>query len=573
MAQEKIQVVDTAQKVADLPSDRKLYSMNLNPETAEKFKKIFREWKSNYTDVREQVVGDFENGVVQDEIEDRYIKSAAEIINKEDEMWILLHPNDSNGPIESVESRALRLIKAMIEGCKKNSEKIYGSAAQKQEAPSAAVIEIPAIEVPTVPSTDVISLPPQQSSDIDNSEKKIEIGGQEIAAGANVGANRTSLDSYFNSSPAGGVESESINAIGSFDDKDKTINEKLMNHAQEIGAVMRKKYVPMSDEQIAESQKKLAEVSMSDEAKKLRADEEQNNAEVAAINEKKGYTEQESEKPLRDDPIPVIPRPEPEEGLISEKVAPTEEVIPEFRTVNNIKEDKPVADVKDDKPVADVKDDKPVADVKEASEEKVTEPILVGENENVGFKPHEKEKEQENGEEPTEPVITESNPGAKSMVVSVESKARLEEYNNRMAAEMARSRELKQQSSSIDQELETKRKEKGEAEAQEKAARQASEVAQADKAQAEKELNDAYARALEFEIDLNAKIERDNQNKQKMSEAITSDTNSILQNIENLNKDAEFNRDAAKELRSRASELEGMFAEKPEQTSGFEYKI
>ena len=555
MAQEKIQVVDTAQKVADLPSDRKLYSMNLNPETAEKFKKIFREWKSNYTDVREQVVGDFENGVVQDEIEDRYIKSAAEIINKEDEMWILLHPNDSNGPIESVESRALRLIKAMIEGCKKNSEKIYGSAAQKQEAPSAAVIEIPAIEVPTVPSTDVISLPPQQSSDIDNSEKKIEIGGQEIAAGANVGANRTSLDSYFNSSPAGGVESESINAIGSFDDKDKTINEKLMNHAQEIGAVMRKKYVPMSDEQIAESQKKLAEVSMSDEAKKLRADEEQNNAEVAAINEKKGYTEQESEKPLRDDPIPVIPRPEPEEGLISEKVAPTEEVIPEFRTVNNIKEDKPVADVK------------------EASEEKVTEPILVGENENVGFKPHEKEKEQENGEEPTEPVITESNPGAKSMVVSVESKARLEEYNNRMAAEMARSRELKQQSSSIDQELETKRKEKGEAEAQEKAARQASEVAQADKEQAENELNDAYARNLEFMIALNAKIERDNQNKQKMSEAITSDTNSILQNIENLNKDAEFNRDAAKELRSRASELEGMFAEKPEQTSGFEYKI
>ena len=555
MAQEKIQVVDTAQKVADLPSDRKLYSMNLNPETAEKFKKIFREWKSNYTDVREQVVGDFTNGVVQDEIEDRYIKSAAEIINKEDEMWILLHPNDSNGPIESVESRALRLIKAMIEGCKKNSEKIYGSAAQKQEAPSAAVIEIPAIEVPTVPSTDVISLPPQQSSDIDNSEKKIEIGGQEIATGANVGANRTSLDSYFYSSPAGGVESESINAIGSFDDKDKTINEKLMNHAQEIGAVMRKKYVPMSDEQIAESQKKLAEVSMSDEAKKLRADEEQNNAEVAAINEKKGYTEQESEKPLRDDPIPVIPRPEPEEGLISEKVAPTEEVIPEFRTVNNIKEDKPVADVK------------------EASEEKVTEPILVGENENVGFKPYEKEKEQENGEEPTEPVITESNPGAKSMVVSVESKARLEEYNNRMAAEMARSRELKQQSSSIDQELETKRKEKGEAEAQEKAARQASEVAQADKAQAEKELNDAYARALEFVIDLNAKIERDNQNKQKMSEAITSDTNSILQNIENLNKDAEFNRDAAKELRSRASELEGMFAEKPEQTSGFEYKI
>lgn len=555
MAQEKIQVVDTAQKVADLPLDRKLYSMNLNPETAEKFKKILREWKSNYTDVREQVVGDFEDGVVQDKIEDRYIKSAAEIINKEDEMWILLHPNDINGPIESVESRALRLIKAMIDGCKKNSEKIYGSAAQKQEAPSAAVIEIPAIEVPTVPSTDVISLPPQQSSNVDNSEKKIEIGGQEIATGANVGANRTSLDSYFYSSPAGGVESESINAIGSFDDKDRTINEKLMNHAQEIGAVTRKKYVPMSEEQIVESQKKLAEVSMNDKAQKLRADEEQNNAEVAAINEKKGYTEQESEKPLRDDPIPVTPRPEPEEGFNSEKVAPTEEVIPEFRTVNSIKEDKPVADVK------------------EASEEKVTEPILVGENENAGFKPHEKEKEQENGEEPTEPVITESNPGAKSMVVSVESKARLEEYKKRMAAEMARSRELKQQSSSIDQELETKKTEKAKAEAQEKAARQASEVAQADKEQAENELNDAYARALEFMMDLNAKIEKDNQNKQKMSEAITSDTNSILQNIENLNKDAEFNRDAAKELRSRASELEGMFAEEPEQTSGFEYKI
>lgn len=564
MAQEKIQVVDTAQKVADLPPDRKLYSMNLNPETAEKFKKILREWKSNYTDVREQVVGDFTNGVVQDEIEDRYIKSAAEIINKEDEMWILLHPNDINGPIESVESRALRLIKAMIEGCKKNSEKIYGSAAQKQEAPSAAVIEIPAIEVPTVPSTDVISLPPQQSSDVDNSEKKIEIGGQEIAAGANVGANRTSLDSYFNSSPAGGVESESINAIDSFDDKNETINAKLMNHAQEIGAVTRKKYVPMSEEQIVESQKKLAEVSMNDEAQKLRAGEEQNNAEVAAINEKKGYTEQESEKQLRDDPIPVTPRPEPEERFISKEVAPTEEFIPEFRTVNSIKEDKPVADVKEDRPVAGVK---------EASEEKVTEPILVGENENAGFKPHEKEKEQENGEEPTEPVITESNPGAKSMVVSVESKARLEEYKKRMAAEMARSRELKQQSSSIDQELETKKTLKAEAEAKEKAARQASEVAQADKEQAENELNGAYARALEFMMELNAKIEKDNQNKQKMSEAITSDTNSILQNIENLNKDAEFNRDAAKELRSRASELEGMFVEEPEQTSGFEYKI
>ena len=560
MTQEKIQVVDTAQKVADLPLDRKLYSMNLNPETAEKFKKILREWKSNYTDVRDQVVDDFKNGVVHDEIEDRYIKSAAEIINKEDEMWILLHPNDINGPIESVESRALRLIKAMIEGCKKNSEKIYGSAAQKQEAPSAAVIEIPAIEVPTVPSTDVISLPPQQSSDVDNSEKKIEIGGQEIAAGAN----RTSLDSYFNSSPAGGVESESINDIGSFDDKNETINEKLMNHAREIGAVTRKKYVPMSEKQITESQKKLAEVSMNDEAQKLRADEEQNNAEVAAINEKKGYTEQESEKPLRDDPIPVTPRPEPGEGLISEKGAPTEESIPEFRTVNNIKEDKLVAGVKEDKPVADVK---------EASEEKVTEPILVGENENAGFKPHEKEKEQENGEEPTEPVITESNPGAKSMVVSVESKARLEEYKKRMAAEMARSRELKQQSSSIDQELETKKTEKAKAEAQEKAARQASEVAQADKEQAENELNDAYARALECVMDLNAKIEKDNQNKKKMSEAITSDTNSILQNIENLNKDAEFNRDAAKELRSRASELADMFVEEPEQTSGFEYKI
>ena len=556
MAQEKIQVVDTAQTVADLPSDRKLYSMNLNPETAEKFKKILREWKSNYKDVREQVVGDFDDGVAQDKIEDRYIKSAAEIINKEDEMWIILHPNDTNGPIESVESRALRLIKAMIEGCKKNSEKIYGSAEQKQAAPSAAVIEIPAIEVPTVPSTDVISLPPQQSSDVYNSENRIEIGGQEIAAGANVGANRTSLDSYFNSSPAGGGEPESINATGSFDDKDETINAKLMDYAQKTGAVTRKKYVPMSEKQIAESQKKLAEGSMNDEARKLRADEEQNNAEVAAINEKKGYTEQESEKPLRDDPIPVTPRPEPEEELISEKDAPTEEFIPEFRTVNNIKEDKPVADVKD------------------ASEEKVTEPILVGENENVGFKPHEKENEQENGEVPTEPVITESNPGAKSMVVSGESKARLlEEYKKRMDAEMARSRELKQQSSSIDQELATKKTEKAAAEAQEKAARQASEVAQADKKQAENELNAAYARALEFIMALNEKIEKDNQNKQKMSEAITNDTNSILQNIENFNRDAEFNRDAAKELRSRVSELEGMFVEKPEQTSGFEYKI
>ena len=175
---------------------------------------------------------------------------------------------------------------------------------------------------------------------------------------------------------------------------------------------------------------------------------------------------------------------------------------------------------------------------------------------------------------PTEPVITESNPGAKSMVVSGESKARLlEEYKKRMDAEMARSRELKQQSSSIDQELATKKTEKAAAEAQEKAARQASEVAQADKKQAENELNAAYARALEFIMALNEKIEKDNQNKQKMSEAITNDTNSILQNIENFNRDAEFNRDAAKELRSRVSELEGMFVEKPEQTSGFEYKI
>ena len=549
MAQENIQVVEAAEKVADLPLDKKLYSMNLSPETAKKFKELKSKRYNYYEAFSEQIAGDVERGIGQKKIEDRHINYAAKIIELSDEINVLKHP-DAKRPIESINKRALRLINAMIEGCKKNSKKIYGNEEEKQTEPNTEVIEIPAIDVPPVPSTEVISLP-RQPSDVgavkveekpdSNSESRIEIGNPEINRSEIAEAVSTKLD--FSSNPATiSIVTEPTKGVNNNEDKDNVINGKLVNYVKEMEA--NKKYFPMSDEEIAKSQEKLAEAKeISDKAQQLREAEEQNKAEVAVINETKGYTEQVSEEPLRDNPIIVPTRPEREE-----------EFIPEYRTVVNTKTDESIEDDKTE------------------NKEEVTESAVVKENEKVEAKEPEAASKEENTEDSTEPVVIENNPEPKTMVISAESKNKLEEYKKQVDLAITKAKELKKQSDSIDQDLQSDREKNATVVAKEEAAKKASEDAQADKVLAEKELSDAYAKTLEVLKALNEKAEKENQNKQKMRNDIISDTNSRLQNIESLNKKAESNRDAANKIRSQISELDDMLAKEDEPVAGVEYK-
>ena len=549
MAQENIQIVEAAEKVADLPLDKKLYSMNLSPETAKKFKELKSKRDNYYEAFSEQIAGDVERGIGQKKIEDRHINYAAKIIELSDEINVLKHP-DAERPIESLNKRALRLINIMIEGCKKNSKKIYDNEEEKQTEPNTEVIEIPAIEVPPVPSTEVISLP-QQPSDVgaakveekpdSNSESRIEIGNPEINRSEIAEAVSTKLD--FSSNPATiSIVTEPTKGVNNNGDKDNVINGKLVNYVKEMEA--NKKYSPMSDEEIAKSQEKLAEAKeISDKAQQLREAEEQNKAEVAVINETKGYTEQVSEEPLRDNPIIVPTRPEREE-----------EFIPEYRTVVNTKTDESIEDDKTE------------------NKEEVTESAVVKENEKVEAKEPEAASKEENTEDSTEPVVIENNPEPKTMVISAESKNKLEEYKKKVDLAITKAKELKKQSDSIDQDLQRDREQNATVVAKEEAAKKASEDAQADKVLAEKELSDAYAKTLEALNALNEKAEKENQNKQKMRNDIISDTNSRLQNIESLNKKAESNRDAADKIRSQISELDDMLAKEDEPVAGVEYK-
>ena len=347
----------------------------------------------------------------------------------------------------------------------------------------------------------------------------------------------------FSSNPATiSIVTEPTKGVNNNGDKDNVINGKLVNYVKEMEA--NKKYSPMSDEEIAKSQEKLAEAKeISDKAQQLREAEEQNKAEVAVINETKGYTEQVSEEPLRDNPIIVPTRPEREE-----------EFIPEYRTVVNTKTDESIEDDKTE------------------NKEEVTESAVVKENEKVEAKEPEAASKEENTEDSTEPVVIENNPEPKTMVISAESKNKLEEYKKQVDLAITKAKELKKQSDSIDQDLQSDREKNATVVAKEEAAKKASEDAQADKVLAEKELSDAYAKTLEVLKALNEKAEKENQNKQKMRNDIISDTNSRLQNIESLNKKAESNRDAANKIRSQISELDDMLAKEDEPVAGVEYK-
>lgn len=344
MALDNIQTIDRDLSVKKEDKDKTIYSINLKPSTVEKARGLLEKRESLMQELNANISDSVQNGETTEQLVGKNIVLAANIKDLERKINILV---GMQGPVEARGQRAIRLIKKMYDEAVRKSSLIYPASEKTEEnevvpETTPVVVEVPTVNVQQI-AVDNGQAVGQSIENAIGAEENNATGSLEVPTTPVVVEPTTEVVAVQNpqipTNEVPVVSTENVvepvvsavveptvvevpttpvtNNPVDLEEQNRINNETMKNYANEamINVEPEKEYIPMTIEEIIESQRKLAETAArSEEARyqRLIAEEARKAKEVEAINESKGFDftnvapieiETEPEKALRDDII------------------------------------------------------------------------------------------------------------------------------------------------------------------------------------------------------------------------------------------------------------------------------
>lgn len=348
MALDDIQTIDRDLSVKKEDKDKTIYSINLKQSTLEKVKALMAKRDELMANLQESVAQDVNSGSTMEQLVGKNIVLAAKIAELEKKINIL---SLMQGPIEARGQRAIRLIKKMYDETINKSNLIYPATEKQEETFSNNNVSVPEtspiVEVPPVVDVQQIAESNEKviGQTIENAitaEKTLDEKDIKEVTDASLGvvvppvvtevattpvvvnpvvANPVVTNPVVTNPIVTNTINENLNTVPvtsapvmvevstpvqtvpvvvatepevNLDELNRINNETLRNYAYDSMNInsVESEYVPMTDEEVLKSQKKLEDDEIrSEEARHQRILEEEarKEKEVAEINESKGF--------------------------------------------------------------------------------------------------------------------------------------------------------------------------------------------------------------------------------------------------------------------------------------------